>query len=715
MPRAPRWNSTGGVLTIDGSNATFNNVGLLEANGGGLDLNTDTLTNTGTLKATDTSVLELTSTTVTNTNGTVTVDALSTLDLNGGDSITGGTLGNSGLVDATGTSGLHGIAITNASGATLESTGGVLTIDGSNATFNNVGLLEANGGGLDLNTDTLTNTGTLKATDTSVLELTSTTVNNAGGVITVDALSTLDLNGGDSITGGTLGNSGLVDATGTNGLHGIAITNASGATLELTGGVLTIDGSNATFNNVGLLEANGGGLDLNTDTLTNTGTLKATDTSVLELTSTTVTNTNGTVTVDALSTLDLNGGDSITGGTLGNSGLVDATGTSGLHGIAITNASGATLESTGGVLTIDGSNATFNNVGLLEANGGGLDLNTDTLTNTGTLKATDTSVLELTSTTVNNAGGVITVDALSTLDLNGGDSITGGTLGNSGLVDATGTNGLHGIAITNASGARWNSTGGVLTIDGSNATFNNVGLLEANGGGLDLNTDTLTNTGTLKATDTSVLELTSTTVNNAGGVITVDALSTLDLNGGDSITGGTLGNSGLVDATGTNGLHGIAITNASGATLESTGGVLTIDGSNATFNNVGLLEANGGGLDLNTDTLTNTGTLKATDTSVLELTSTTVTNAGGDGDGRRALDTGPERRRQHHWRHARRFRASGCDWDQRAARHRHHQCLGRHAGIDRRRPDDRRRRRRRSTMSARWRPMAASSTSPPTP
>ena len=66
--------------------------------------------------------------------------------------------------------------------------------------------------------------------------------------------------------------------------------------------------------------------------------------------------------------------------------------------------------------------------------------------------------------------------------------------------------------------------------------------------------------------------------------MTVDALSTLDLNGGDSISGGTLGNSGLLDATGTNGLHGIALTNASGATLESTGGVLTINSASTLVN-----------------------------------------------------------------------------------------------------------------------------------
>ena len=278
--------------------------------------------------------------------------------------------------------------------------------------------------------------------------------------------------------------------------------------------------------------------------------------------------------------------------------------------------------------------------------------------------------------------------ARSTLDLNGGDSITGGTLNNSGELAATGTNGLHGIAITNASGAALESTGGVLTIDGSNTTFSNAGTLQANGGALDLNNDTLTNSNALKAINSSTLELTSTTV-SGGGAITVAALSTLDLNGGDGNTFGTLNNTGEIAATGTNGLHGVAITNASGATLESTGGVLTIDGSNTTFSNAGTLQANGGALDLNNDTLTNSNALNAINNSTLKLTSTTV--SGGKANTVAALSTldlnggdGITGGTLYQFRRAR------CHRDQRAARHCHHQRLGRHAGIDRRGADDRR-------------------------
>ncbi|HTB01764.1 MAG TPA: autotransporter-associated beta strand repeat-containing protein, partial [Bradyrhizobium sp.] len=454
-------NKSGGAIDLTGSGVlntgSLDNAGKIDVSGSGNALNAETVTANNALEILAGGALSIDPTTIDNSGGTVTVDGTGTLTLNGA-TITGGTVNDSGEIDLTGSAAVK------------------------TGTLNSSGTIKVSGSGNALDGENVTNGGGIEVVGALTLDQ-STTVANGGGTITIDSTGTLTLNNA-SISNGTLGNSGLVDATGTNGLHGIAITNASGATLESTGGVLTIDGSNTTFNNVGLLEANGGGLDLNNDTLTNTGTLKATDSSVLELTSTTVTNTNGTVTVDALSTLDLNGGDSISNGTLGNSGLLDATGTNGLHDIAITNASGATLESTGGVLTIDGSNTTFNNAGLLEANGGGLDLNTDTLTNTGTLKATNSSTLELTNTGVTNTGGTVTVDAGSTLNLNGGDSITNGTLSNSGTLNSIGTNSI-GAAV--GGGGTLNVVGGTLTLTGDNtytgATTINGGTLKLSGTG----------------------------------------------------------------------------------------------------------------------------------------------------------------------------------------------------------------------------------------
>src|SRR5205085_100054 len=141
-----------------------------------------------------------------------------------------------------------------------------------------------------------------------------------------------------------------------------------------------------------------------------------------------------------------------------------------------------------------------------------------------------------------------------------------GTLSNAGILDATGTNALHHVGITNTNNLE--STGGVLTID-ARSTINNSGTLQANGGELDLTSDTVTNTGTLKATQSSTLELTSTTVTNTGGAVHVDPGAPLSLPTRRSSDLGTLSNAGILDATGTNALHHVGITNTNN--LESTG------------------------------------------------------------------------------------------------------------------------------------------------
>ena len=127
---------------------------------------------------------------------------------------------------------------------------------------------------------------------------------------------------------------------------------------------------------------------------------------------------------------------------------------------------------------------TLVNSGTLEANGGELDITNEPVTNTGTLQAIDDSTLKLTSTTVTNSGGKVTVESGSTLDLVGA-AIDGGTLGNSGTLDSTGSSALADVGMTNS--------------------------------------------GTLEAIDDSTLELTSTTVANSGGTVTVESGSTLDL------------------------------------------------------------------------------------------------------------------------------------------------------------------------------------------
>src|SRR5436190_181565 len=148
----------------------------------------------------------------------------------------------------------------------------------------------------------------------------------------------------------------------------------------------------------------------------------------------------------------------------------------------------------------------------------------------------------------------------------------------------------------------WSSDVCSSELDGG-SSINNSGTLQANGGELDLTNDTLTNTNALKAINNSTLELTNTVVANLGGAITVTAGSTLDLDNGASISDGTLGNAGEVNAEGTTGLHHLGITNT--GPLASPFPYPTLFRSSS-INNSGTLQANGGELDLTNDTLTNT-------------------------------------------------------------------------------------------------------------
>src|SRR5207237_320986 len=125
----------------------------------------------------------------------------------------------------------------------------------------------------------------------------------------------------------------------------------------------------------------------------------------------------GSITVAALSFLDLDRSAARRVGKHTNSGTVDAEGTTALHHLDITNT--ASFKATGGTLTID-SASTIHNTGAgatFEANGGNIVLSGDTVTNTGILNAAAGNTLELINASVTNPGGSITVAALSFLDL----------------------------------------------------------------------------------------------------------------------------------------------------------------------------------------------------------------------------------------------------------------------------------------------------------
>ena len=640
--------SSSGLLTIDPS--TIDNAGTLEAAGGELDLNDiSSFINSGLLLATSNSLLVLNGDTVTN-SGTVRADAGSTVDLQA-TTISGGTVTNDGLLEASGgtsstienatsftnsgellatgsgtTFVLESETVTNTgsvqvnAGATLDLVGAIV----HGGTLSNGGLLEATGGVSSTieNVTSFANSGELLATGSgTTLVLKSETVTNTGSV-QVNAGATLDLVGA-IVHGGTVGNGGLLEATGgvsstienvtSFANSGELLATGSGTTLVLKSETVTNTGSvqvnagaildlvgaivhGGTVSNAGLMEAIAGTSNTieNATSFTNSGELLVTGAgTALVLKSETVTN-SGSVQVDIGTTLNLMSAF-ISGGTVINSALLEATsGASGIGGATITNNTAATIEATGAGVTLTiGPSSTVTNNGLMEAISGG-------------------DLIFKTATVANASGTVEVADASSKIELQGA-SITGGTVINFGLLEGTsGASAIHtATSITNHTGATLGVTGAGVTL-----TIDNAG--------------TFTNEGELLSTAQGDLILINDTVTNAGGTVQVDANSTLDLHT-TTINNGTFINSGLFEATvGANVIHAAdSITNNTGATLEVTGvGVtLTIDNAGTFTNHGKLLSTAQGDMILINDTVANAGgTVQVDANSTLDLHTVTFNN-----------------------------------------------------------------------------------------
>jgi fibronectin-binding autotransporter adhesin len=299
--------------------------------------------------------------------------------------------------------------------------------------------------------------------------------------------------------------------------------------------------------------------------------------------------------VDAGKTLTIEA-TTIKGGEISVSGTLDAAGIDAIDAADIDIASTGIVEATdGATLTIDcaGADVEVTNHGTLEAKGGELDIFREAVTNTGTLQAIDSGTVKLTALTVSNDYGTVSVEHGSTLDLDGA-KIDGGTVSIEGTLDATGNS-----AITEANleigdhGVVESTQGGVLTIDPDGAVgITNHGILEADGGEIDIIHEAVSNADTLQAIDQGILKLESLTVTNDGGTVSAGLASMLDLVDA-IIKGGTIDIDGTLDSTGTSAIESAHIVNS--GLLEVTKGTLTIDAASH-IDNTGTVEANGGTL-----------------------------------------------------------------------------------------------------------------------
>jgi len=517
--------SVGGLMEVLDESVLLNS-GTLNLEDGGDFSGQSTITNT------DTGLIEISGGTLNvqvniANDGTIKIDQGATLALDLA-TVAGGIVTNNGTLTLDGEQTSTGI----------ESSAGVTT--GGNAvlkdgTLNNNGVLDAETGAV-LQHETVVNTGTIEVLALGSLTLDQlTTVDNTSGTIAIDGSGTLTLNDA-AINGGTINDysppsspsgsiiAGDIDVTGSSTISNAHLNNGN-VTIE-SGQTLTLDGTTATGTHF-------------TDTA---------DGAIIQ--------------IDGDTTLTLSG-VSIDGGTINDYSPPSSPSGSIIAGdIDVTGSS-----------TI--SNAYLNNGNVTVESGQTLTLTADTVTGTNFIDSADGAAIlidgsatldevTITGGTITNAGATLTIDADQTLTLQGGASLVGGALSNSGTLDIESSSGatLDGVTVTGSGSIQVDvpvpsATPTLVLDDGTSITsgtltvgpFGTLAIETA--GGATLNGVDVTNENSIEVFAGSVLILDQlTTVDNSTGVIAIDGTGMLTLDDA-AIDGGTVTNNGALKLDGT--------------------------------------------------------------------------------------------------------------------------------------------------------------------
>jgi filamentous hemagglutinin len=540
-------------------------LGIINANVSGqtLFLNPgNTIANTGLLEATNGGNLQI-SATINNLNGTISTDSGLGSTVNVSSTIQGGTL--TGTLQTNGTATLDG------------STQGALTLS--------TGSIYSGGPG--------TNTSIAGAIDNhGDIQIVAGGGQNATLGIGLGYFNGATLTGGGTVTLSSSDGTGVAIISDATFAGGNNLTNGSASSAHTIQGYGQIgNGSDLTLTNaaLGIVNANVSGqtLTLNGGTVTNTGLLEATNGGNLQI-SATINNLNGTISTDSGLGSTVNVSSTIQGGTL--TGTLQTNGAATLDGSTqgtLTLSTGTTYTAGAGTTTqIFGNIKNQGNIqiaagggqnAVLSVGGGGYG-NNATLTGGGTITL---------------SGGVGATAIILDGTFAGGNTLTNSnnTIQGYGSIgyasDLKVINGAGGTLLANVAGQ-------TLSVTGTGGLTNN-GTMQANAGSTLLVTQSFTNFsgGTLTGGTYNVYG-----TGSSAGTIQIDALGT----GGGEIT--TNDASITLDGVNSNFLDGGGL-NALSALADNGGYLAILDGRN--FSTLGSFD-NTGTLDIgSTDTLTVSG------------------------------------------------------------------------------------------------------------
>ena len=630
-------------------------------------------------------------------SGTLVVDGNDTLTLNAAH-IDGGTIDDytdtSGVVvgatiDVTGDSAITNAIIDGEGGPATSGTPGALTVednvtltlDGSTLEDLNVtnnGTLLVEGGttlaleGASINGGTIDNystgpsgsivAGTIDVTADSTLA--GLTVVN--GNLTIDLGSTLDVEKGSGNNGVTLDGVTVQD----NGTIDIGEV-ATGAILTLDDGTTITGGATAalTINAHNVLDVengpNGGGATLDDVHVTDNGALNIGDMATgailtLQDDATITGGGTGTMTIHANNTVDVENGINI-GATLDGvnvtlDGALDVGDVLSASGVILTLDDGTTITGNGaGTMTINANNTVDVEHGS-NFDSGGATLDGVNVTDNGALDVGDVTsdgILTLDGGTSVTGSGAMTINAYSTLEVDDGTATinVGGTITNAGTIEAENggvltidsdlSNSGHVQVISNGtvfieSNSITNAVGGTISADGSNSADI---VIDCNSDSSVYDHGTFLNYGTVTSSNGGDIDIDSATITNeVGGTITSESTSSVFIgvvgNGPGTTTFGTLSNYGSITADASYiGIESTTITNELGGTITADGATAEIDfddrASGISLSNIGTITASDGGLvKIDTSAVTNSGSLEATGGGELDITNS-VTNTYG--------------------------------------------------------------------------------------
>ena len=397
----------------------------------------------------------------------------------------------------------------------------------------------------------------------------SVEANLTSGTLTISNYSNSIVNGTLNATGGTIKLTSGVLTIGSDSVISSAILNQSyGSTLNIAGGSAYLSDSDSLEGEIvvssGILGLDGA--TLNDDlTITGGGVISDSNTVI-----------NGTTTISG-------GSNDFNSTTFGNVSISD--GTSSFTDVS----KNGTFTQTSGSTTIVGSGFDLDN-DADNISGGTLNIGNGSTTTVGVSAGTigsDTTVNIDKNSTLNVSDGNISLDSGDTW--NGNVNISGGELA------------LIGISKKNS--AKFTQTGGSTTITGNGFNLNNSSDSILGG---DLNIGNDTTTGNMTVSNGVLYEGANVTINSgssldvAGGNVTLDG-ATDKWNGSISNSGGTLT---LKD-----------VKKNSNGTFSQTDGTTTVTGTSFTMNNSADTISGG---TLNVGTSTSTGKLTVSSGSITE-------------------------------------------------------------------------------------------------